>query len=164
MNYVGITKASFVNGEGVRTVLWVSGCVHHCEECHNPYTWNPDSGMEFTDEIEKELFDVLDRPIIDGITISGGDPLYIYNRHIITRLCKRIRYKYNDTKTIWVYTGYLWEQVKILNIMQYIDVLVDGPYRKGLESIKWCGSSNQRVIDVQKSLQSNEVVLYGEKK
>ena len=162
MNYLGITKTSLVNGSGVRTVLWVAGCSHKCPGCHNPITWEADSGFEFTDDVEKELFTYLDASVRDGLTLSGGDPLYIYNRAIITRLCKRVKYRYNDKKTIWMYTGYLWEQVKQLEVMRYIDVLVDGPYIENLKSdeYKCAGSTNQSIIDVPKSLKAKEVVIY----
>ena len=163
MNYIGITSSSFVNGSGVRTVLWVAGCSHHCENCQNQFSWNPEGGSEFTEIVEKELFGYLDRNLCDGLTLSGGDPLYLYNRPIVTRLCKRFKYRYADRKTIWLYTGYLWENVKDLPIMQYIDVLVDGPYIDELCDVNklFVGSSNQRIIDVKKSLTSQEVILYG---
>ena len=165
MKYHDITKTSLTNGTGIRTVLWVSGCSHHCDECQNPITWNPNDGLEFDSDAEAELFKALDAEYRDGLTLSGGDPLFIDNRAIILRLCKRFWYRYKNTKTIWLYTGYLWEEVKNLEIMSYIDVLVDGKYIKELRDVNypWAGSTNQRVIDVQKSLQSNEVVLYVER-
>lgn len=164
MNFWGIKKVSLVDGEGIRTVLFVSGCEHHCKNCQNSYTWNSDDGFIFDNDAEIELFRNLDKQVIDGVTFSGGDPLHIVNRNVILRLCKRFRHRYADRKTIWLYTGYLWEEIKDLPIMQYLDVVVDGKYIDELkdENYKWAGSTNQRVIDVQKSLQSGRAILYEE--
>lgn len=164
MNYHDITKTSLVNGVGLRTVLWVAGCEHHCKNCQNPITWNPDDGLPFNSDAEVELFSYLDKNYTDGITFSGGDPLYKSNRSTILRLCKRFRHRYAQSKTIWLYTGYLWEEIKDLPIMKYLDVLVDGQYIDELRDVnyKWAGSTNQRVIDVPKSLKSGSVVLYEE--
>lgn len=166
MNYHNITKDDMLNGDGLRTVLWVSGCNHHCDECQNPQTWDIDSGIHFGVEDEKELFSYLDKDYCSGITFSGGDPLHPANRNVVARLCRRFRYRYDNIKTIWIYTGYLWEDVKDLPIMDYVDVLVDGPYMKQLRDVtaEWVGSTNQRVIDVQASLVLERVVLYEKKK
>ena len=162
MKYHDITKTSMVNGDGLRTVLWVSGCNHHCKNCQNPVTWNVNDGLEFNSDSEVELFSYLDKDYCDGLTLSGGDPLHPDNRMVVLRLCKRFRYRYKDSKTIWLYTGYLWEEVKDLEIMKYIDVLVDGPYIDELRDVnyKWAGSTNQRVIDVPRSLDFGKVVLH----
>ena len=162
MRYHDITKTSLVNGDGIRTVLWVSGCNHHCLECQNPITWDAKDGLEFDSDAEIELFSCLDAEYRAGLTLSGGDPLFPANRFTILRICKRFRHRYGHTKTIWLYTGYLWEEIKDLEIMQYIDVLVDGPYIKDLNDVnyKWAGSTNQRVIDVPSSLQTGKVVLH----
>lgn len=169
MNYQTITHEDMVNGPGLREVLWVSGCEHHCKNCQNPQTWCRTSGEPFTEEAEAELFDWLSRDYIDGVTFSGGDPLAPYNRDEVTRLCKKIRSMYNmsrgskkkPVKTIWVYTGYLYEEVKDLEIMQYINVLVDGEFMQELykPGLDWKGSSNQRVINVQKTREHGEIVL-----
>ena len=150
MNYHNITKDDMLNGDGLRVVLWVSGCNHHCFNCQNPQTWDENSGIPFDDNAEKELFEALDKPYISGITFSGGDPLYPNNRNEITRLAKRIKTELPN-KTIWLYTGYKHEEVKDLEIMQYIDILVDGEFIQELADPKlhWRGSSNQRVIDVK---------------
>lgn len=161
MHYHHITKNDMLNGDGLRVVLWVSGCEHHCKECHNPFTWNPDDGLEFDEAANKEIFDQLDKPYISGITFSGGDPLHPANRQDVTALMAKIREQYPD-KTIWLYTGYQWDDIKHWGMMGFVDILVDGRFNKELKDNKlmWKGSSNQRVIDVQKSLESGSVVTH----
>ena len=147
MKYHNITKNDMLQGDGVRVALWVSGCNHGCPGCHNSETWDPDDGLPFDEDAKQELFEALDREYIDGITFTGGDPLFPGNRDTITKLAKEIREKF-PAKTIWCYTGYLYDQVKDLEVMRYLDVLVDGPYVESLRSPNqpWVGSSNQRVI------------------
>ena len=161
MNYHGIETDSMLNGDGLRVVLWVSGCNHHCFNCQNPQTWDEDSGILFDDSAEKELFEALNKSYIAGITFSGGDPLYPKNREEVTRLAKKLKALYHN-KTTWLYTGYLYEEVKELEIMQYIDVLVDGEFIEALKdnTLYWKGSSNQRVIDVKKTRELNQIVLH----
>lgn len=161
MNYHNITKEDMLNGDGLRVVLWTAGCGHHCKGCHNPQTWDPSSGIEFNDEAKKELFLELEKDYTSGITFSGGDPLFENNVQTITKLAKEIRQKF-PKKTIWLYTGFLFEQVKHLEIMKYIDVLCDGKFELEKRDVKtpWVGSTNQRVIDVQKSLESGNIVLH----
>lgn len=163
MRFHNITTDDMLNGDGLRTVLWVSGCSHCCKDCHNPITWDPNGGVLFDKEAKEELFDKLGKDYISGITFSGGDPLYTGNRQEITSLAREIREKFPN-KTIWLYTGFVWESIKQLPIMQDIDVLVDGDFQCDLKdnNLYWRGSSNQRVIDVQKSLESDEVVLHVE--
>ncbi|MBR6542683.1 MAG: anaerobic ribonucleoside-triphosphate reductase activating protein, partial [Anaerotignum sp.] len=124
MRYHNITKDDMLNGEGLRVVLWVSGCPHHCKGCHNPQTWDPESGIPFDEEAEKELFELLGRDYISGITFSGGDPLFEGNREAIEHLARKVKLEYPD-KNIWLYTGYRWEEISALHLMQFIDVLVD---------------------------------------
>ena len=161
MHYHNITKDDMLNGEGLRVVLWVSGCSHHCEGCHNPITWNAEGGIPFDAAAERELLEILGRDYISGITFSGGDPLYEGNREEIARLAKKIKLEYSD-KSIWLYTGYRWEEISALPLMQYIDVLVDGRFVADLKDTKlhWKGSFNQRIIDVQKSLKNGSLYLY----
>ena len=152
-----------LNGAGLRTVLWVSGCENYCKDCQNPQTWDANSGIPFDEAAEQELFDNLDRDYISGLTFSGGDPLFPANRAEVTEIARKIKDKFPD-KTIWIYTGYLFEEIKDLPIMQYTDVIVDGKFiieQKNL-TLPWCGSANQQIIDVQKSLKENKVILYGE--
>lgn len=150
-----------LNGDGLRVVLWVAGCSHCCKECHNPVTWDPNGGLEFDDSAKKELFEELEKDYVNGITFSGGDPLHINNIYDITDLAKEIRKKFPD-KTIWLYTGSLWEEVKRMELMDYIDVLVDGEFEcdKKDANLHWKGSSNQRVINVPESLAKGQVILH----
>lgn len=161
MRYHNITHDDMLNGEGLRVVLWVSGCSHHCKGCQNPITWNENEGLLFDEKAENELFDELKKEYISGVTFSGGDPLFLDNRDTVTKLCKKIRESFSN-KSIWLYTGYTWESVSALEVVKYIDVLVDGRFEEKLKdnTLHWKGSSNQRVIDVKKSLKIADVVLY----
>lgn len=161
MNYLKIDKCSTSNGIGCRVVLWVSGCNHHCQNCQNPQTWDRDKGIPFGIDALFNVHYNLEKPYISGITFSGGDPLLPDNREIICSISKMFS-SCCPTKTQWLYTGYKWEEIKDLPIMKYLDVVVDGRYEDDKRDItlKWRGSSNQRVIDVQKSLAENKVVLW----
>ena len=178
MNYHNITTADMMNGDGLRVVLWLSGCEHHCEKCQNPQTWDIKSGIEFDIDAKEELFAELDKDYISGITFSGGDPLNKNNVNDVLTLVELIRNLYPH-KSIWIYTGFYWEEMfgihfdeqhpdilklneKRKEIILNCDVLIDGRYMDNLRdtTLKWRGSTNQRVIDVQKTLQYNEVVLY----
>ena len=118
MNYHNITKDDMLNGEGLRVVLWVSGCSHHCKNCHNPITWDPEDGLLFDEAAKEEIFEELSKPYISGITLSGGDPLFCSNRAAISELVKEIKAKFPD-KTIWLYTGYTWEAISDLLFLPY---------------------------------------------
>lgn len=164
MHYHNITKDDMLNGDGLRVVLWVSGCSHCCKECQNPITWDANGGLIFDGVAKKEIFEELEKDYISGITLSGGDPLFAANRAEITILAKEIKEKYPN-KTIWMYTGSTWESIATLEIMKYIDVLVDGEYEcdKRDTRLHWRGSANQRVIDVKQTLKDgkiNEPILY----
>lgn len=161
MRYHNITTDDMLNGDGLRTVLWVAGCSHCCKECHNPVTWDPNGGLLFDEKAKEELFDKLNKPYISGITFSGGDPLHCANMQEVTALAKEIREKF-PKKTIWLYTGSLWESIAHLEVVQYVDVLVDGEFEVDKKDTKlhWKGSSNQRVIDVQETLKQGKVVLH----
>ncbi|MDE6662468.1 MAG: anaerobic ribonucleoside-triphosphate reductase activating protein [Lachnospiraceae bacterium] len=164
MRYHNITRDDMLNGDGLRVVLWVAGCAHCCKECHNPITWDPDGGLLFDAEAKQEIFDQLEKPYISGITFSGGDPMHSANRPDVRNFMAEIKEKYPD-KTIWLYTGDLWENVKSDASMNYVDVLVDGEFEvdKKDTTLRWKGSSNQRVIDVKASLlkaDGEEPVLY----
>lgn len=162
MNYHNITTEDMLNGPGLRTVLWVAGCEHHCKNCHNPETWDKESGVYFGAEDKAELFEKLGKDFIEGITFSGGDPLATYNRRKVTNLAKEIRETFGDSKTIWLYSGYTYEDIKHLKIMEYLNVLVDGKFIEELKDtdLHWRGSSNQRIIDVKKTRESNNIVLF----
>lgn len=166
MRYHNITKDDMLNGDGLRVVLWVAGCEHCCKDCQNPVTWDADGGLLFDDAAKKEIFDQLDKSYISGITFSGGDPLHQANRLDVKNLMEEIKEKYPN-KTIWLYTGYEWEQVMNFQLMQYVDVLIDGEFVTELKDVKllWKGSKNQKVIDVKKTLASDDIsvpVLYCE--
>ncbi len=163
MRYHNITKDDMLNGDGLRTVLWMAGCGHCCPQCQNPITWDPDGGLQFDEKAKAELFGELSKSYISGVTFSGGDPLYPSSRLDLLELIKEIKDKFPN-KTMWLYTGYLWEEVRDLELMRYLDVVVDGEFIVAQKdvSLKWKGSANQRVIDVQKSLAENTVILHAE--
>lgn len=164
MNYHNITYPDMNNGSGLRVVLWLSGCRHHCKGCQNPQTWNPESGVLFDDEAEKELFEELGKDYISGVTFTGGDPLM--HPYQIYLLSDKIIRKFHHKKSIWIYTGYTWEEIlnsrEMTKAIISANVVVDGEYKEELRSpnLPWVGSSNQRVIDVQQSLQKGEIVLW----
>lgn len=172
MNYHKIEKTSVANGTGIRVVLWVSGCKCRCRGCQNPDTWSFDSGQLFDKSAKEELFEALDKSYIQGITFSGGHPLENENLDEIYELIVEIRDKFPN-KDIWLYTGYRFDRIinsplRDMNttfkkkILELCDVVVDGAYIEELKDItlKWRGSSNQRVIDVSETLKQQEVVLY----
>ena len=164
MRYHNITKDDMLNGDGLRVVLWVAGCSHGCRECQNPITWDPNGGLPFTDSERAEIFAELDKDYISGITFSGGDPLHPSNIAEVTALAREIREKYPD-KTIWLYTGYRWEEIKWLPFLDQIDVLIDGRFVQAQADpqLHWRGSANQRVIDVPRTLAANNIVLHDDK-
>lgn len=162
MNYFNIDECSISNGLGIRTVLWVAGCSHHCFNCQNPETWDSDNGQPFTNESMQRLLNCLQKDYVRGITFSGGDPLYRLNVRTIGELSKQIKEIFNNNKDQWLYTGYTWEEItnsELINYIKNIDVIVDGCYleNKRNVSLPFRGSSNQRIIDVQKSLQNSNL-------
>ncbi len=161
MRYHNITKDDMLNGDGLRVVLWVSGCTHCCKECHNPITWDPNSGILFDEAAKMEIFAELEKDYISGVTFSGGDPLHINNTFEITELAKEMKEKYPG-KTIWLYTGSVWEEIQHLDIVKYIDILVDGEFEleKFDANLHWKGSANQRVIDVPETIRTSKIVLH----
>lgn len=176
MNYEKIDKCSVSNGVGVRTVLWVSGCDIRCRNCHNPQTWDFNSGIPFTEDTMQEILEDLSKPYIKGLTLSGGHPLDPHNLPEVYKIVKRVKSEFSD-KDIWLYTGYTWEQIieidksyenhevnspSPLDVVKFCDVLVDGAYVDELRdiSLPWAGSKNQRVIDIKNTLVESKVVLY----
>ena len=151
MNYFQITKCDMLNGDGIRVVLWVAGCSHHCKGCQNAYTWDCNAGLPFTDDVKQELFNALAEDYISGITFSGGDPLFASNRAVVAQLIKEVKQKF-PAKTIWLYSGYRYEDIKTFDeikpVLNDIDVIVDGPFVETLKDdhYKWAGSTNQRVL------------------
>ena len=161
MRYHDITKDDRKNGDGLRAVLWLSGCRHHCPGCQNPVTWDPGDGILFDEAAKEEIEEQLEKSYISGITFSGGDPLFPENVPEVTVYIKELKCRFPE-KTIWLYTGYLWEEVKDQEIIAYLDVLADGEFQVGKKELglQWVGSSNQRVIDVKKSLDQGRVILW----
>ena len=161
MRYHNITKDDMLNGDGLRVVLWVAGCDHRCEECHNPVTWDIHGGIPFDEKAKREIFDELEKDYISGVTLSGGDPLHPANRADTAALVDEIREKF-PTKTIWLYTGYEWETIKNLPVLKKLDVVVDGRYRQDVRDVNlpWRGSTNQNVIDVNETLALGKMVLH----
>lgn len=157
MRYHNITKDDMLNGDGLRVVLWVAGCLHCCKECQNPITWDPDGGLPFDEAAKQEIFDQLDKSYISGVTFSGGDPLHPANRPEVRELIREIKEKY-PTKTIWLYTGDSWEDIYQDAMMPMIDVVVDGEFHIEERDVTllWKGSANQRVIDVKKTLEGED--------
>lgn len=164
MNYHDIKHDDMNNGPGLRVTLFVSGCDHYCNGCQNPETWDTKSGIPFDNTAIEEIFKQLDNDYISGITFSGGDPLNANNRVEVCSLIHQIRLKYGKSKSIWIYTGYTWEEIvnTLTPVLLGVDVLIDGMFDKDLVDVNyhWAGSTNQRVIDVQRSLEEKKVILY----
>ena len=173
MNYGEIKKVDIANGTGVRVSLFVSGCTHHCKGCFNPATWNFDFGNEYTKDTEDSIIEALKPSYIEGLSLLGGEPFEPQNQPTLVGLLKRIR-KELPTKNVWCYSGYTFEELcgkknsraftnTTKEMLSLIDVLVDGEFVLELKdiSLKFRGSSNQRIIDVKKSLEENEVIEKG---
>lgn len=172
-NYHQIRTDDMLNGDGLRVVLFLSGCNHHCENCHNIETWDECSGYPLTSEACAEIIAELKKDYISGITFSGGDPLHPNNVDLVNSLIAYIRTHFPD-KTIWLYTGYTLEDIyrsaddscietmKRLNIVMSVDVLVDGKFEQALADVNypWAGSINQRIIDIPNSLKAQQIILY----
>ncbi len=171
MRYHNITTDDMRNGDGLRVVLWLSGCDHQCKGCQNPITWDANDGEIFDYSTEAEIIEKLKPDYITGLTLSGGDPLFTHNRYEIRYLLERLEaFGAINNKTVWLYTGYTWEELlkiqfddpDVMVILQYVDVLVDGRFVEELkdENYPWAGSTNQRIIDVQKSLMKGDIVYH----
>ena len=160
MNYAAIKELDIANGPGVRVSLFVSGCRRHCKGCFNRETWDFNYGQEFTSETLQDLERLLSNEHVTGLSILGGDPCEPENREAVLDICKYVRKAFGDSKTIWMWSGYLWEDLKVLPVMKYIDVLVDGPFVERWKdlSLYFRGSQNQRVIDVPASLEAGHAV------
>ena len=170
MYYGNIKKYDIADGEGVRVTLFVSGCTNHCEGCFQPETWDFSYGKPYTEETEKEILEALNHEYIQGLTLLGGEPFEPENQRVLVGLLRKVRKTYPD-KDIWSYTGFVYDRDLIPGGKRYtevtdemldlIDVLVDGPFRMDLKDIAltFRGSSNQRVIDMKKTRKTGRVVL-----
>lgn len=152
------------NGPGVRVSIFLQGCEFHCEGCFNSETWDFGGGNDFTDETLTTLLDLCSGKVIAGLSVLGGEPLHVSNLPTTLRIVKAFKQCYPE-KTIWMWTGFLFERLSPAQreVLDYIDVLVDGQFKIDLKdlSLAYCGSSNQRVIDMKKTLaNSGEIVLY----
>ena len=162
MRYNKIRKMDISNGPGVRVSIFMQGCTFKCKNCFNPETHDFNGGEEFTNDIIDKVLDLCNKDYIVGLSILGGEPLHHKNIKELTALAKKFKEKFKD-KTIWVWSGFLYDRdLKDKEILNYIDVLVDGQFKEELHNpkLKWCGSSNQRVIDVKKSIKENKIILY----
>lgn len=169
MNYASIRECDIANGEGVRVTLFVSGCTHHCKGCFNPDQWDFGYGEPFTREVEDRILALLDQSFISGLSILGGEPMEPENQRALVPFLRRFREKFGGTKTLWVYTGCVLEELQGCKVaalqgsrwrtevtdefLSMIDVLVDGPFVEELKdiSLQFRGSSNQRILHLKKS-------------
>lgn len=162
MKYAQIREMDVTNGSGIGVALFTQGCPYHCKNCFNPETWDFDKGTDWTEETENNIIELLKPEYITRLSILGGEPLIERNIAPLTALLKRVKSVYPD-KQVWLYTGGDFEVLEGLyeEIFQYIDILIDGRYIDDLRDykLKWRGSSNQRIIDVQASLKSGDVVF-----
>lgn len=166
MYFGNIKTHDIADGPGVRVSLFVSGCTHHCDECFNPETWDFKYGDEFTQETEDQILTDLDHDYIKGLTLLGGEPFEDQNSKVLVPFVNRVRDRFPD-KTIWCYSGYTFEEIlesKSKDLLELLDVLVDGEFKIDLKvlNLRFRGSSNQRIIDVQSSLSSGKIVLWSD--
>ena len=173
MNYANIKKTDIANGDGVRVSLFVSGCRHHCKNCFNPETWSFNYGNIFDDNIENEIIEALDKSYINGLSILGGEPFEPENQQALADFTEKIRTVLPE-KSIWCYTGCVIEELNdskskyftpyTEKLLRSIDVLVDGPFVEELKdiSLRFRGSSNQRVIDMNKTAHYGKIILWCE--
>lgn len=170
MNYGAIKKCDIANGVGVRTVLFVSGCTHHCKGCFQPETWSFDYGERYTKETEDEIIESLKPDYVDGITLLGGEPFEPENQRELVKLLRRIK-KELPKKTVWSFSGYTYEELtgdsravcEVTNeMLSMLDVLVDGEFIEAKRniSLRFCGSENQRLIDMNKTRKEGKIVLW----
>jgi anaerobic ribonucleoside-triphosphate reductase activating protein len=171
MYYGEIKNTDIANGEGVRVSLFVSGCTHHCKNCFNPETWNFCYGKQYTQETEDKIIEMLKPDYIKGLTLLGGEPMEPQNQAELVKLLRRVRETYGDKKNIWCYSGYTLDNELLKEsrarcehtdeMLSYIDTLVDGEFVVDLKnlSLKFRGSSNQRIINVPETLKTNEITL-----
>ena len=167
MKYAKIKKTDVANGPGVRVSIFVSGCHHHCEGCFNSEAWDFNYGNDFTEDTIQEIIEAMNHDYITGLSLLGGEPFELVNQKGLLPLLKKVKEVYPD-KTIWAYSGFLYDELKEMDypetkeILSLIDVLVDGKFVESLKdpNLYFRGSSNQRVIDMKKTLKSKKIVLH----
>ena len=160
MRYNLIRKMDISNGPGVRVSVFMQGCEFHCKNCFNPETWDFNGGKELDDKTIEEILELCGQSHIKGLSILGGEPMHPKNIEGTTKLAKAFKDKYPE-KNLWIWSGFKFdEDLQGKDILNYVDVLVDGRYQDELHNfkLKYRGSSNQRVIDVKKSLQENKII------
>ena len=175
MYYGEIKNCDIANGVGVRVTLFVSGCTNHCKNCFQPQTWDFCFGEEFTEEVEERILKMLAPDYIDGLTVLGGEPMEPKNQEAVYEFILKVKERFPN-KTVWVFSGFTYEELLDENayphtdvtekILDIIDVLVDGRFKEELKDItlRFRGSSNQRLIDMKKTRRSGEIVLWDDKK
>lgn len=169
MNYGAIKLCDIANGTGVRTSLYVSGCTHCCKNCFNPETWDFDYGEPFTVDEENMIIESCGESYVNGLSLLGGEPMEKENQIVLLPFMKKFHHDLPD-KTIWCYSGYTYEQLSSRNdsityeMLKLIDVLVDGEYVDELHDItlRFKGSSNQRIIDMKQTLSQGKIVLWND--
>lgn len=167
MNYSALRKADIANGIGFRCTLWCCGCRRKCPGCFNPEAQDPNFGEPFTDEVKERIFKELSEPTCDGLSLMGGEPLSICsdNRKQTIQLCKEVKERFPN-KTIWCWSGYLFEEIasdpSMKEILNYVDIIVDGEFRIEERDLSCAfkGSRNQRIIDVKKTMERKSIVEY----
>ena len=163
MRYNKIRKMDISNGPGVRVSIFLQGCAFKCKNCFNPETHDFNGGLEFNQDVVNKVLELANKDHIAGLSILGGEPMHPKNIEATKMLAKAFKEKYPD-KTVWVWSGFLFDNLKDKDVLNYIDVLVDGQFVDELRDpmLHWKGSSNQRVIDVQESLKNNKIILFDE--
>ena len=176
MHYGEIKNCDIANGEGVRVTLFVSGCTNHCPDCFQPQTWDFHYGKPFTDDTRAEIFAELDKPFVNGLTVLGGEPFEPRNQRELLPFVRNFKALY-PAKTVWCYSGYTWEQLTgkepsparcevTDELLALLDVLVDGEFVQAKHdiSLRFRGSSNQRLLDVKKTLAAGQPVWWEDEK
>ena len=167
MNYSDIKFTDMINGKGIRVSLFVSGCEHHCKDCFNSVTWNPNHGMPFDDDVENDILNYFKKysNSLSGLSLLGGDPTYKTNIIPLVKFVNKFK-KHFPEKNIWIWSGFTWEMIKenknLYSLVSLCDVLVDGKFDINEKNIKlkWRGSNNQRVLDIKKCILENKIIQY----
>ena len=161
MRIAQIRSLDISNGPGIRISVFCSGCTHFCKGCFNVEAQKFDYGTEYSDQTQQQILDLCKSDFVSGLSLLGGEPAHPKNRDTMTLLAKAFKERFPE-KTIWLWSGYLYEQIKDIELLKYVDVLVDGPFIEELKDLrlKFRGSSNQRIIDINKTRETDEIILY----